>query len=1109
MKIQEQLYILFNIRKSEGDTVAKILLFSFFQNVGLALLFSTANVLYLSQVDIKTLPYVFVATAVLMLFLELVYERLEHIWTVGKIIMAILVGLTISMLVFRVVLGFGGNADWLLFTLIVWERVASLTANSEFGKVNAMIFDVRQSKRLFGLLGSAEIPAKIIGVLLAPLLITFSAISIEDMLIGSAVFLAISIFFFTNLKKRHKDKLDLVVRRGVTKIKKSNKTTFRKFITDFFGTRYVLYLGLFMFCVVGISVFVEYAFLKEVETAFSDQKNLAYFFGIFFALGQAVVFVAKTFFSGRIINKYGLKVSLNFLPFGLLFLTAIFFLSELFFGEIHLWVIGFMMLYTNITKSALTDPTFFTLFQPLDKKMRFEKYNAVGIVENLSYAIAGFTLIGINFIGEFSKAEPIILFVLLLAIVLVAAILVVKKIQPEYQNMLHKALESRTLEGIEVELQDVNSIGVVLEKLKSKHIGEVLYALNLLVKFEHPSLKKELPKLLQHSSEEVRFEVLKLIETKKLQRFESVVRVIIANPASNSRLKAKAINAYTAISSQDFVEEIAPYLNDSNEFLQTGAMIGLIRNGGISGIISAGEKLITLVSSPVERDRKFAAFIVGEVGIQNFYQPLMTLLNDSSEEVVKTALDAAGKIKNMRLAKRMVAQLAKPHVFESAGRSIIKLGKPALPFLEKAFQENTSDLKKLRRVAYISGRIGGKEASNSLKTKLSIVQPEIRNQILTSLDSTKYKATISESPKLIEFINRELDESTYLLLCIQAFREEKENPLLIDALHQELQQNLNRILLLLSFVFHKIQQVKANLFLDEREKKANAVEMLDVLLPSDLKRKIFPLLEDIPDKQKVDRLLAYFPKEQKNSEQFLLDLASPNCKFINVWTKAVALNTLKKYSNLDCETTLVHYLKDKHLLLSETAMVTLCQLQPEKFMEVLKYSSKSEREIMQKVKVQIDSEKKDKLFQIEKVLLLKTVSIFKDTSEEILTEIASILEEVDLKKGETVFEKGMEGDCMYVIFSGKVKVHDGDSIFAHLSDRDFFGELSLLDPEPRSASVTAVEDTFLLQLNQDVFYEIMADRIEVVRGIVRILIRRLRDQNTLISDLKNEVKTLT
>jgi CRP-like cAMP-binding protein len=54
-----------------------------------------------------------------------------------------------------------------------------------------------------------------------------------------------------------------------------------------------------------------------------------------------------------------------------------------------------------------------------------------------------------------------------------------------------------------------------------------------------------------------------------------------------------------------------------------------------------------------------------------------------------------------------------------------------------------------------------------------------------------------------------------------------------------------------------------------------------------------------------------------------------------------------------------------------------------------------------------------------------------------------------------------------------------------------------------------VEDTFLLQLNQDVFYEIMADRIEVVRGIVRILIRRLRDQNTLISDLKNEVKTLT
>ncbi len=109
-----------------------------------------------------------------------------------------------------------------------------------------------------------------------------------------------------------------------------------------------------------------------------------------------------------------------------------------------------------------------------------------------------------------------------------------------------------------------------------------------------------------------------------------------------------------------------------------------------------------------------------------------------------------------------------------------------------------------------------------------------------------------------------------------------------------MQQNLNRILLLLSFVFHKIQQVKANLFLDEREKKANAIEMLDVLLPSDLKRKIFPLLEDIPDKQKVDKLLVYFPKERKNGEQLLADLVSPECQFINVWTKAVAINSLEE-----------------------------------------------------------------------------------------------------------------------------------------------------------------------------------------------------------------------
>lgn len=73
-----------------------------------------------------------------------------------------------------------------------------------------------------------------------------------------------------------------------------------------------------------------------------------------------------------------------------------------------------------------------------------------------------------------------------------------------------------------------------------------------------------------------------------------------------------------------------------------------------------------------------------------------------------------------------------------------------------------------------------------------------------------------------------------------------------------------------------------------------------------------------------------------------------------------------------------------------------------------------------------------------------------------------------------------------------MRVHDGERTLAHLGDRDVFGEMSLLDPQPRSASVTAMADTRLFRLNQELFSELVADRVEVVRGIIRVMARRLR-----------------
>jgi CRP/FNR family transcriptional regulator, cyclic AMP receptor protein len=133
------------------------------------------------------------------------------------------------------------------------------------------------------------------------------------------------------------------------------------------------------------------------------------------------------------------------------------------------------------------------------------------------------------------------------------------------------------------------------------------------------------------------------------------------------------------------------------------------------------------------------------------------------------------------------------------------------------------------------------------------------------------------------------------------------------------------------------------------------------------------------------------------------------------------------------------------------------------------------------------------LLTLEKMLLLKSASLFSHVPEPILFEIASIVKDEIMLEGEQIIQKDDLGDCMYIIASGRVRVHDGAQTIAWLGEKDVFGELALLDSEPRNASVTAEEETYVLRLDQTTFYELTSDYPEVLRGIIRFLSQRLRE----------------
>jgi signal transduction histidine kinase len=131
------------------------------------------------------------------------------------------------------------------------------------------------------------------------------------------------------------------------------------------------------------------------------------------------------------------------------------------------------------------------------------------------------------------------------------------------------------------------------------------------------------------------------------------------------------------------------------------------------------------------------------------------------------------------------------------------------------------------------------------------------------------------------------------------------------------------------------------------------------------------------------------------------------------------------------------------------------------------------------------------------VSLLKEVEIFSEFDHDILTEFTNNMTDVFIKKGEILFNKGDKENAMYVILDGSVEVHDNDYIFTTLNTKQFFGEYSLIDSAVRSATVTAVHDTHLLELKQKTFEIATQKRPELWKNVLVSLIKRLRDYNVV------------
>ena len=138
--------------------------------------------------------------------------------------------------------------------------------------------------------------------------------------------------------------------------------------------------------------------------------------------------------------------------------------------------------------------------------------------------------------------------------------------------------------------------------------------------------------------------------------------------------------------------------------------------------------------------------------------------------------------------------------------------------------------------------------------------------------------------------------------------------------------------------------------------------------------------------------------------------------------------------------------------------------------------------------------------------VLAKAGLFQGIAEEAAEAVAASLAYADYGRGETVFAEGEQGDTLYIVLDGKVKIGrratDGrENMLSVMGPSDMFGELSLFDPGPRTATATVVTDARLASLAHSSLRPWITDRPEIAEQLLRVLARRLRRTNDALADL--------
>jgi AAA family ATP:ADP antiporter len=926
----------FDVRPGEWRAVLAMSGASFLVTTAFVIFRPVRNALFLEKLNAAQLPYVFILVAIIAGGIGLLYARYSARASLKRLTITAAIVIVASLALFWWLF----QTHWLNrsmpYVFYIWVSLFGVIVPSQVWLQCNHIFDSRQAKRLFAIVGSGAILGGIAGGYLTKLYIdNFGGRAID--LLWACAAIQLGTLALQNLAGWGEAQIWL--RSPFGRGNPASRDDEDRPASVFQLIAQSSYLQLIIGAIALMSLvttIVDYQFSAIVQAdpelapnGVPDGDKMASFFGFWFANFSMISLVLQLALTGFLLRRFGVATALAILPAGF-FLASIFvFIAPVLWTGLMLKGVEGCFRYSTF-KSSLE-----TLFVPVNPKVKNQTKPFIDTVaDRLPVGLAGVLLLTL---ADGPLKGPGGASVLNLFFVAVWLFLV-WRLRRAYVNEFRLGLEKRTLIVASSDLlgSEAASRTMIFETMQSRDERVVLHALAQTEDAKEPSLVNYFTSLLSHPSPQVVSASLRNLRRhhgpEVLQAAENLAR------SASPEIRREALH-YLLEQAPDKLEQLRRLLAEADPQLRA-VTVALALSGDIPGAEAALDEgmldgLFEQATEEAEMARRALARSLGRLEMLHRRADLPRLLRDPKASVVSAAMIAAARLRLLEHVPLLLNGLEKPHTRHAARAALALFGENVLPHLSKILNDPTQALAARARIPKILGMIATRSSVDNLLAAFPNAENLLKAQILYALDDLRRAAPRENlkfpADKITEIL---LDEAGHAFRLAAISRtlaanrasngqalegrasEGRAGKLLLRTLREQWEQRRRWVVLLLGLLYDRedMDGVYRGLRSTQPRVRAHAIEFLDNLLKGEAKSYVFPLIDDIALENVADegeKLLALKIQSAEQAYAALFDLN-------HSWLSACALRALAETKTVD-RTLIEKFKNSSHPLMCEEA----------------------------------------------------------------------------------------------------------------------------------------------------------------------------------------------